>query len=193
MVPRLLVGLATAVVITTVSSLVFAGVPCQDFCTVEAAGDGDVAPNAVVCPMGDRDAVIVTVTVSDCFGVPISGMEVIVYPDPEAAGFCSCPGEETKQDTTDVNGMLTVEFARFGGCGSLRWYAEARGVVMFPSVPIQIVSSDIDGSCEIDLFDFVRFATQYSGQDPCCDYDFDGGVNLTDFIRFSEHYSHTCN
>lgn len=193
MVPRLLVGLAMAVLLTMILSSVYADVPCPDVSIIEATGDGDVAPNAVVCPRGGYDTVIVTVTVLNCFGVPIPGMEVTVYPDPDATGFCFCPGEETKQDTSDVNGMLTVEFSRFGGCGSLRWCAEAQGVNIFPSIPIEIASPDIDGSCEIDLFDFVRFATKYSGQDPCCDYNFDGGVNLTDFISFSEHYSHTCN
>lgn len=170
-----------------------AGVPCPDLCTVEATGTGGVAPDAVVCPRGDADSVVVTVTALDCFGEPVPGMLVTVYPDPEATGFCFCPGEETKEDTTNLVGMITVVFKRFGGCGELGWHAEGRGVVLLPANSIYINSPDcFDNDCEVSLSDFIRFATSYQGTEPCCDYNRDGNVNLTDFIRFAEHYSHIC-
>jgi hypothetical protein len=169
------------------------GIPCPDLCTVEAAGSGEVAPNAVVCPAGDYDQVIVTVTVIDCYGMPMVGLDVAIYPDPSAAGFCFCPGEDTLMVTTDSYGVAEVEFSRFSGCGELRWYGEANYVIMGPSPYIFINSPDCyNNDCEVNLSDFVRFATFYSGNHACCDYNGDGGVNLTDFIRFSSHYSHTC-
>jgi hypothetical protein len=175
------------------AAVVQAGIPCPDLCTVEAAGDGDVAPDAVVCPRGDGDGVIVTVTAIDCLGMPVPGMEVTVYPDPEATGFCFCPGEAAKVDSTDLAGMLTVVFEGFAGCGDLRWYAEGRGVIMPASDPIFINSPDLaNGDCEVNLSDFVFFAVRYQGVDPCCDLTRDGVVNLTDLIRFTAHYSHAC-
>jgi hypothetical protein len=170
-----------------------AGVPCPDFCTFEVTASGELAPNAVVCPAGDYDQVTVIVTVVDCYGVPMESLDVAIYPDPLATGFCFCPGEDTVMVTTDVNGTAAVEFGRFGGCGELRWYGEARYVIMGPSPSIFINSPDNFGNdCEVNLLDFVRFATSYSGDNACCDYNGDGGVNLTDFIRFAGHYSHIC-
>jgi hypothetical protein len=188
-----IVHLLVSLLLISMATAAQAGVPCPDLSTVEAVGDGDATPEAAVCPAGDYDGVVVTVTAIDCFGEPVPGMEVTVYPDPEATGFCFCPGEETKSDSTDSAGMMTVVFDRFGGCGYLQWHAEARGVIMFPSDPIFVNSPEGYGNdCEINLMDFVYFATHYLGTEPCCDYNRDGFVNLADFIHFAEHYSHTC-
>jgi hypothetical protein len=175
------------------AAVVQGGIPCPDLCTVEAVGDGDVAPEAAVCPQGDFDGVIVTVTAIDCLGEPVPGMEVTVYPDPDITGFCFCPGEETKVDSTDLAGIMTVVFERFAGCGELRWYAEGRGVIMPASDPIFINSADFsNGDCQVNLSDFVYFAGRYQGADPCCDFNRDGSVSLTDFIGFAAHYGDAC-
>jgi hypothetical protein len=175
------------------TAAVQAGVPCPDVSTVEATGDGDAAPDAVVCPQGGYDGVVVTVTAIDCLGEPVPGMEVTVYPDPEITGFCFCPGEEAKVDSTDLAGMMTVVFEHFAGCGELRWYAEGRGVIMQPSDPIFITSPDLfNGDCQVNLSDFAYFAGRYQSAEPCCDFNRDGFVNLTDLIRFTGHYSHNC-
>lgn len=170
-----------------------AGVPCPDLCTFEITSTGELAPNAVVCPAGDYDHVIIIVTVVDCYGVPMESLDVAIYPDPDVTGFCFCPAEDTLMVTTGGDGVATVEFGSFGGCGELRWYAEARYVIMGPSPFIFINSPDCyNNDCNVNLSDFVRFATSYSGSDPCCDYNGDGAVGLTDFIRFAGHYSHDC-
>jgi hypothetical protein len=170
-----------------------AGVPCPDVSTVVAEGDGGTTPDAVVCPAGDFDGVVVTVTAIDCFDMPVPDMPVTVYPDPDAVGFCFCPGEDAREDTTDAAGVVTVVFARFGGCGELSWHADGRGVIIGPSQPILISSPDnFHNDCDVNLSDFVWFAGHYQGADPCCDYNGSGTVNLTDFIAFASHYTHSC-
>jgi hypothetical protein len=170
-----------------------AGVPCPDLCTVAVTSTGEHPPEAVVCPAGHSDHVIVIVTAIDCYGVPVESLDVAVYPDPEATGFCFCPGQDTLTVITGSDGVGTVEFGSFGGCGDLRWYAEARYVIMGPSPYVYINSPDCSNNdCEVGLTDFIRFATSYLSSDPCCDYNRDGGVGLTDFIYFAGHYTHAC-
>ena len=139
---RYLVLLVCAIALPTATAdTAQAGVPCPDFCTFEVTASGELAPNAVVCPAGGYDQVMVTITVVDCYGVPMESLEVAIYPDPLATGFCFCPGEDTVMVTTDINGTAAAEFGRFGGCGDLRWYGEARYVIMGPSPSIFITST----------------------------------------------------
>jgi hypothetical protein len=88
--------------------------------------------------------------------------------------------------------MVTVHFSKMGGCGNLQWYAEVQSIVLDPSPAISIASSDNDGNCQVNLLDFVGFASSYLTADACNDYNCDGQVGLGDFISFASHYQHDC-
>jgi hypothetical protein len=169
-------------------------VECPELCSIEAVAVGEFAPEALVCPLGEGDSVTVTVTVVDCLGAPLSGLEVEIFADPEA-GLCFCPGERV-QATTNAEGVAVVGFRRFGGCGFVSWYADASygcGLTIGPSDPVFIVSYDCGVyNCVVDLVDFIFFCGQYQTTEPCCDFNNDGFVNLSDLILFAEHYYHTC-
>jgi hypothetical protein len=174
------------------SALGGTGIPDPANCSVSASGSGVCAPGAVVCPSGDQDIVTVEVIVRDSYYEPLSDMVVDVYRDPAIFGFCFCPGEETKQGVTDLNGMMTVEFSEFGGCGDMKWFAEWTGVELGSSPEIFILTYDTNADCQVDLSDFINFAIYYQTMAVCPDYDCDGLVALSDFISFAGHYLHVC-
>jgi hypothetical protein len=169
-----------------------AGIPCASTSSVTATGNGICTPDAAVCPQGDFDVVNVDVNVQDCYGTPLAAKTVTVYPDPMATSFCWCPGEDSQQSTTDLNGNASVSFAAFGGCGNLGFYADVDGVTLGPSTVVYIASPDNNGDCVVNLTDFIGFAGVYFTADRCSDYNCDGTVNLTDFITFAGHYFHAC-
>ncbi len=189
---KLSVACAGITVLMLATGVAFAGVPCAGTSTVSATGNGDCAPGAAVCPAGDYDVVTVTVTVRDCYGNVLPGLEVEVYPNPALTEFCFCTGYESFTDTTDANGVVSGTFQYFGGCGNLDFYADCEGITLGPSTPINIASYDSNGDCTVNLTDFIAFAAMYLGTDPCGDYNCDGSVNLTDFIKFAAHYLHNC-
>jgi hypothetical protein len=192
---------ACAGLILLVSGMALAGVPCASTTTIVATGDSTCAPGAAICPNGDYDNVIVTVTVRDCYGTPLPGHTAVVQASPAGAPFCYCPdGEPPPNDYEDTKispatngaGVTTVVFAKFGGCGDMQFYAQVGTVLAGPSVAIYIASPDNNGDCVVDLIDFGNFATGYFGTDPCHDYNCDGVVDLIDFGNFATHYFHTC-
>jgi hypothetical protein len=187
-------GLFVVAVCISVTSLAIAGIPDASTSTVTASGNGPCAPAAAVCPGGDSQTIDVEVVVRDTYGNPLAGEEVTVYPDPAATGFCFCSGYETATGTTDINGMVTVEFSKMGGCGDIAWYAEAQSVILGPSPEIFVASPDNNGDCQVNLSDFIVFASSYLTTFEC--FDIDGScdmyVSLPDFVTFASHYLHTC-
>jgi hypothetical protein len=183
---------ALGAVAMLMSAVAAAGVPCAGTSTVDANGSGACAPGAAVCPAGDYDRVIVDVVVRDCYGTPLAGQQVRVYPDPDAVHLCFCLGEVPQVGVTGPNGEMTVIFRHFGGCGNLHFEAETGGVILGPSNLIYIASYDNNGDCQVNLTDLIFFAGAYSTNDPCHDYDCSGIVGLTDFIFFAGHYLHMC-
>ena len=190
---KVLTACAGFVVLLLVSGMAFAGVPCAGTTTVTATGDDVCAPGAAVCPGGDLHNVIVTVTVRDCYGAPLSGLMVDVSPGPTGPppDFCFCDSVKTV-GPTDVTGTTSATYSRFGGCGSLQFYATIGTVVAGPSPAITIGSPDNNGDCQVDLIDFGNFAVQYFTANTCSDYNCDGIVDLIDFGIFAVHYFHSC-
>ena len=189
---KVLTACAGFVVLLLVSGMAFAGVPCAGTTTVAASGGGVCAPGAVVCPAGDADVVTVTVTVRDCYGTPLAGQYVDVSPAGVPPGvFCFCDSVKTVGPTS-VAGVITAQYADFGGCGDLQFYATIGTVIAGPSAAITIGSPDGDGNCIVNLPDFGLFANNYFTAETCSDYNCDGLVDLPDFGYFANHYFHTC-
>ncbi len=185
--------LTMVVLALLMSGVAFAGIPSASTSTVEREGQGIGPCNpdvTVICPASDMGSVLVTVTVRNVYGDPLPDKVVTCYPT--TSGFCFCPGEDSKQDTTDSNGQVFFTFSDFGGCGDLEFGAECEGVVFNPAPTIYIASPDDNADCEVTLLDFADFAGAYGTSDPCFDYDCDGTVALTDFADFAGHYAHTC-
>jgi hypothetical protein len=192
---RLVAFFATGMCVLMLTQVVaFCGVPCAGTSTVNAYGTGACAPGVAVCPAGDYDVLTVDILVRDCYGTPLSGMAVAIYPGFEPDDFYFCPGYDMKTAVTGPSGETSVDFRRFGGCGELWIYAICEGITLGPSALIPVASYDCyfpaDGV--VNLSDFIVFAGVYNNSDPCCDYNCDGIVNLTDFIFFAGHYNHTC-
>lgn len=190
---RLMVALAGIAAVVLLAGGAYAGVPCAGTSDVDAT-----PPCASYCPAGDMSTVTVTVTVRDCYGTVLPGVEVIVAPidTTDPAGHCFCPGEESKTCTTDVSGTCAVTFSYFGGCDEadcgLEFSCTADGVDIGPSNRITTASPDTNADCIVDLTDFIYFAGHYQTTDCCCDFDCTGLVDLSDFIAFAGHYQHTC-
>jgi hypothetical protein len=194
---------------TLLSSIAIAGLPCEGTSTVMAVGSGACAPvpGAAICPNGDLDVITVTVTVLDCYGTPLSGKNVVIWAYSEET-FCWCPdGEPTPyqlEDTklvgpTNAAGVVAAQFKKFGGCGNIKFYATVDydtpdEVVLGPSVWMRIASPDNNSDCLVNLADFGNFALMYppNPYDECGDFNCDGAVNLADFGTFALHYTHHC-
>jgi hypothetical protein len=190
------------VVLAGIATMVLPGgaacaVPCAGTSTVIATPDC-----GAYCPAGDMDMVTVTVTVRDCYGTPLPGLAVVVEPiigmygDPPSPGHCFCPGEEAKTCITDASATCSVNFSDFGGCDGddcgLEFSAVCEGIELGPSNRIITASPDANADCQVNLIDFISFATMYITGECCGDYDCDGIIILTDFIVFASHYTHHC-
>jgi len=189
-----LVVIALAITLVATGAA-FAGIPSASTSTVEREGQGIANCNpdiTVVCPASDFGSVLVTVTVRNVYGDPLPDKIVDCYPNVVSGTFCFCPGEDSKQDTTDANGQVFFTFSDFGGCGDLEFGAECEGVIFNASPTIYIASFDNNGDCTIGLPDFINFANVYGTADACSDYNCDGTVGLSDFISFANHYGHSC-
>jgi hypothetical protein len=184
-----------------ISGVALAGVPCAGTTTVVATGNSACAPGAAICPNGDYDAITVTVTVKDCYGTPLAGQTVTVNATPAGSPFCYCADGEPAPDDfedskivgpTNASGVITANFAKFGGCGDMEFYAVMGAVTAGPSASIYIANVDNNGDCSCNLVDFGNFASDFNGTNPCSDYNCDGQVNLVDFGNFATHFNHNC-
>ncbi|MFH1311655.1 MAG: hypothetical protein ABIJ00_00355 [Candidatus Eisenbacteria bacterium] len=198
------------VVFAAITAMVFlagatyAGVPCA------GTSDGIATPDrGTYRPASDTDVVTVTVNVRDCYGTPLRDHWVVVDPiivdvDPGPGykpGHCFCPGEAPASCLTDITGTCSVTFSHFGGCDTksgdggdcgLQFSIVSEGVELGPSNRITTASPDTDADCDVDLQDFIFFATAYLGDEWCVDFDWDGDVDLQDFIAFAGSYLHLC-
>ena len=174
----------------------YAGVPC--------AGTSDVVVTAgcgSYCPEGDMDTVMVTVTLRDCYGTPLAGRWVEIEPIIEDSTHYFCPLESPVLRLTDTEGRCDATFNNFGGCDTrsgdggdcgLEFSAECETTELGPSNRITTASPDADADGDVDLQDFIYFASVYGTDECCCDFDCDSDVDLQDFIKFAGHYGHKC-
>ena len=190
---RFMFTVAGAVAVVLAAGVALGGVPCAGTSDVVATPDC-----GGYCPEGDLDIVMVKVTDLDCYGTPLPDKVVTIKPIiPVASYYCFCPEDTAKVCTTNVAAECSVYFQYFGGCGDkvdceLQFSAISDDVEIGPSNAIVTASPDSDGDCDVDLLDFIYFATQYLSDACCANYDCVGGVALLDFITFATHYLHSC-
>jgi hypothetical protein len=184
-----------ALLLAGVGPVQASGVPCSGTSTVIATAQGTPGcdPNiAVVCPAGDRGLVRVVVTVKDCYGTPLAGKTVSCDALQFSGALCFCTGQDPQTGVTNVNGEVTFNFVRFGGCGGVQFVAICDAVTLGPSSVIGVRSPDITGDCLVNALDLSRFGLIYGTSDPCGDYNCDGTVNALDLSTFGLHYGHVC-
>jgi hypothetical protein len=189
---NIVVGVAVVAAMLLSFGIAMAGVPCAGTSEIVASPACDS-----YCPKGDARTLTVTVTVRDCYGTPLEGIEVIVTPAQGTTNRCWCPGTSAVTCTTNANGVATAQFKKFGGYGSasdcyLRFQADAEGVLLGPSDPVVACSVDLTTDCQVTLADFSWFAGDYGTVRCRSDFDCSGTVALADFTRFAGHYGHLC-
>lgn len=205
MVCKKLLGLLSGVLVLSLASLAWAGIPNLDNSTavtgpstvsvlVCPACDGDRLDNAQDCSGGNVDATI-TLTVLDINFDPVVG-----YPAADmylvANGLCWCT-DFIADGPTDVNGQTTFTGSPCaGGCSddnSTNVYISPHGVLTQPGLPIWFNSPDMNCDFVVNLSDVVIFAGIFYGTyDYCADFYCDGLINLSDVVVFAVHMGHVC-
>ena len=175
-----------------------ADVPWPGTSTIELEAQGltGCPPVSVaVCPAGDMDRIIVTVTVRNETGDPLPGMTVECWASHPSDPFCFCVDDDPQTGDTDGEGVVQFVYDNFGGCSNIMFEAECEGVHLGFSTHMFVASVDFDGTsgdCQVGLADFAYFAQSFGGAGPCSDLDCDGLVGLADFAMFAAHFGHTC-
>jgi hypothetical protein len=182
----------------------WAGVPCAGTSEGIATPDrGAYSPagGTKFLTMSIMDTMTVTANVRDCYGAPLPGRWVVVDPIIVNSGHCFCHDEAPESCLTDINGTCSVTFSHFGGCDTksgdggdcgLQFSVVSEGVELGPTNRVTTASPDTDADCDVDLQDFIFFASVYLGDEWCVDFDSDGDVDLQDFITFAGHYLDVC-
>ena len=143
-----------------------------------------------MCPAGDLDWITVTVQETP----PLPGTWVECHMNQWGSDpICICPGESPQSAQQNAAGIVTLTFKKAGGCGHVEFIAYSASGATSPTWgPVPIQSPDINGDCYVELADFIIFAGIYMSGNRCGDYDCDGDVDLVDFICFATHYFDQC-
>ncbi len=137
----------------------------------------------------------VTVTLIDPTGAPMVGFPAQdVWLDGAGSGEIALCGFGSTADQASLpNGELTISRAlAAGGSTQTGMRVYVSGVVLETTLPIFVVSPDLDANLTVDLADLGLFAAEYSGSGPRADFDFDGTVGLADLGLFALGFGETC-
>jgi hypothetical protein len=182
-----------------------------DPCLSSASSAGGVL---LACPAGDGPTLssigaTVTVTVLTCGdGQPIPLIpaedfwiiqDVPLWSDLLCGGYRSSDADAP----SDMNGQTTIRGTiAAGGYMPDAIYVVAQGYVIglgcLPDVtlPLVVVSPDINGDLVVDLVDLSSFAFAFSGGgravDPRMDFNGDGQIDIVDLGLIGLHFSHRC-
>jgi len=120
-----------------------------------------------------------------------------------AAGQDPTSADWTKNGNTPVDDLLSFQ----QDDGSFYWQSDTPGAwpcqttasaipaLLGRSYPVTL-RGDFDGDGDMDIFDFVRFASAYgSGEgdvnyNPIGDFNHDGEINILDFVAFATMYGY---
>lgn len=172
-----------------------------------ASGGALVDRNAIMCPQGDADQIVVSVAVDASFVTTPPSLSTLSVRSPTAGGF-AFGSAVTYADSTPVlasgDYRATVTLRSGRGCGDdsvgVYWGGSLLG---YQSVRVKSPDVNTSGSSSgiVDLVDFATFAAHsyssvcdcifpksYSG---CSDFAYpDTIVNLPDFGFYGAHHDH---
>ncbi|HVP58237.1 MAG TPA: hypothetical protein VMU02_09065 [bacterium] len=182
---------AVLAVLTALSSIALAGVPCSGTSTVVATENSIPCTGAgAFCPKGDYNSITVTVTVLDCYGTALASKAVTVSPSGDATLKFQA-ADSAKALTTNGSGQVTATYTKLGGCGNAKFSALSQGVTLGPSNVIYCSNVDNNGTGKVDGTDLSIFAGHFGRTDrPCSDYNCSGKVDGTDFSLLAGHFGH---
>jgi hypothetical protein len=60
------------------------------------------------------------------------------------------------------------------------------------TLSVTACAADLNGDCDLDLFDFLAFQTLFNAGDPLADIDGDGGFDLFDFLAYQNLFIAGC-
>lgn len=190
--------LSTSVVILLLIGfeLVVADTPDPSHFLVSSAGGELLVTPAGTGPTLAEIGAMVTVTLLDPTGAPIVGFPAQdVWLDDAGSGeIAICGLGSTADHASLANGELTLSRALAAGGSTLdgmRVYVS--GLAIETTLPIVVVSPDLDANLTVDLADLGLFAAEFAvGSGPRADFDFDGVVGLADLGIFALHFGATC-
>ncbi len=115
-------------------------------------------------------------------------------------GVTFCTGGNVADTDTDVDGSTTFTMPFFGGGASDPAAGEELELflngspVLTATLPVYLLSPDLDGNLQVNLSDVILFAESYfSGvYDFAIDFQHDGTLNLSDLIVFVRYLNSNC-
>jgi hypothetical protein len=198
MLKKLLIPCVGIVALMALGSVALAGVPCLGTSTVVATENNLNCTNAgYFCPQGDTLANVITVnvTVLDCYGTALSGKSVAIKGSGvlPADKFKFANSETLKTAVTNLSGIATTTFSKFGGCGNMNFTATVLGVTLATSNVIYCSNMDKNPTPDgnVNSVDLSLFTGDYGGVAACSDFNCLGGVNSVDLSIFTGHYGHS--
>ena len=195
MLKKLLIPCVGIVALLALGGVALAGVPCTGTSTVVATENNASCTNSgAFCPKGDMDKITVTVTVLDCYGTALAGSSVDIRMKGVTVSdkFKIAPSETLKVAVTNISGVASTTFSKFGGCGNAYFTAIVSGVTLNSSNSIYCANVDKNPTPDgaVNSVDLGIFAGDYGKARPCSDFNCVGGVNSVDLAIFATHYGH---
>lgn len=208
MLHRKLTGFLLGVMVVSMASLGWAGVPdlSQSTATTGAPAGASVfnLPTGLGDPLtsartttGQLTNATITLILRDALGAPIP-----FYPNEDmwltttGGTFAFCPNGTAANASTDINGRTTWANPLFAGgnsFGQLVRVMVAGSPLNQPGLNITFNSADISGDLRVNLTDLQSFAADYAGAyNYRSDFLRDGTVNLTDLSLFARGYGNVC-
>lgn len=180
--------------------------PCSTYFHTDISNAGLVS-----CPAGDGHTLAevgtgIDLWVKDFLGNPgagIPGSDIWLIAAFGELALCGGSGSCDADAPTDALGFTTIRNTTIaaGGCSNYVCVVVQGMVVEDPAncsdpalAPIIVRSPDLDGDLDVDVTDFVMFATAWppGSYDECVDLDLDGEVALRDLAYFALHFLHRC-
>ncbi|MDX2147300.1 MAG: beta-propeller fold lactonase family protein [Planctomycetota bacterium] len=149
------------------------------------------------------DATVRTMSITEPLGILLPGPgffdvglqgtlgTVAVLPDGDRGDLVFVTDNSTALDNT--MGLLTFRLTPDGGLVQNGAIVSTTGIA-----PTEIrtwlpaCAADFDNSGQVDLFDYLDFASAFSTEDPRADLDSNGQVDLFDYLSFAEAFAEGC-
>ena len=187
---RTLVGVLAAWLVLVMATVAGAGIPDADASYIDLDNGGK---GLNTCPAGDASPYrYINVIALRADLTPIQGIESEYF-------FFTITGSGSG------NISLNAVDAETNASGIIRFEAQGTDTILYGSVTVEVQiyttvltdsdllwcnTYDYEADGDVDLVDFVAFASDYGGTNERSDFDWNGPINLIDFVSFAGHFGH---